>query len=137
MIRLLQDKDYEDYVELLCQLTEISEVTKKSFENFVYIQHLVPSMIRYFVYEIDNKVVGCVSIILERKLKGNSLHIEDVVTHKEYRGKGIGVELMNYCLQFAKDNKCYKIVLDCADHNVAFYEKCGFKLSGNYMSIKL
>ena len=94
-------------------------------------------MIRYFVYEIDNKVVGCVSIILERKLKGNSLHIEDVVTHKEYRGKGIGVELMNYCLQFAKDNKCYKIVLDCADHNVAFYEKCGFKLSGNYMSIKL
>ena len=137
MIRLLQDKDYEDYVELLCQLTEISEVTKKSFENFVYIQHLVPSMIRYFVYEIDNKVVGCVSIILERKLKGNSLHIEDVVTHKEYRGKGIGVELMNYCLQYAKDNKCYKIVLDCADHNVAFYEKCGFKLSGNYMSIKL
>ena len=137
MIRLLQDKDYEDYVELLCQLTEIGEVTQKSFENFVYIQHLVPSMIRYFVYEIDNKVVGCVSIILERKLKGNSLHIEDVVTHKEYRGKGIGVELMNYCLQFAKDNKCYKIVLDCADHNVAFYEKCGFKLSGNYMSIKL
>ena len=137
MIRLLQDKDYEDYVELLCQLTETGEVTQKSFENFVYIQHLVPSMIRYFVYEIDNKVVGCVSIILERKLKGNSLHIEDVVTHKEYRGKGIGVELMNYCLQFAKDNKCYKIVLDCADHNVAFYEKCGFKLSGNYMSIKL
>lgn len=22
---------------------------------------------------------------------------------------------------------CYKIILDCADHNVPFYEKCDFK----------
>lgn len=137
MIRLLQDKDYENYVELLRQLTDIGEVTQHSFEKFVYLQHLFPSMVQYFVYEIDDKVVGCVSILLERKLKGNALHIEDVVTHKDFRGKGIGVELMEYCKQFAKENNCYKIVLDCAELNVAFYEKCGFKVSGNYMSIKL
>lgn len=22
--------------------------------------------------------------------------------------------------------QCYKIILDCAEHNVAFYKKCGF-----------
>ena len=22
---------------------------------------------------------------------------------------------------------CYKVILDCAEHNIAFYEKCDFK----------
>jgi hypothetical protein len=25
----------------------------------------------------------------------------------------------------ARGKGCYKVILDCADHNVAFYEKCG------------
>lgn len=137
MIRLLQDKDYNDYIELLYQLTDIGKVTQARFETFVFEQHRPHSNIKCFVYELDEKAVGCVTIILEKKLKGNALHIEDVVTHKDYRGKGIGLELMECCKQFAKENNCYKIVLDCSDDNVPFYEKSGFKVSGNYMSIKL
>ncbi len=151
MIRLLQNKDYEDYVELLRQLTDVGEVTQRSFEKFVRTQYplllganMVDSMVQIFVYEIDNtpflkknKIIGCVTTILERKLKGNTLHIEDVVSHKDYRGKGIGADLMERCIKFAKDNNCYKIVLDCSDDNVGFYEKSGFKVSGNYMSIRL
>lgn len=25
----------------------------------------------------------------------------------------------------SKESGCYKLILDCAEHNVAFYEKCG------------
>lgn len=144
MIRLLKKEDYEDYLELLRQLTDIGEVTQCSFEKFVRTQYpllnganMVNSMIQIFVYEIDSKVIGCVTTILERKLKGNTLHIEDVVSHKDYRGKGIGADLMTHCIRFAKKNNCYKIVLDCSDDIVGFYEKSGFKVSGNYMSIRL
>jgi glucosamine-phosphate N-acetyltransferase len=30
---------------------------------------------------------------------------------------------------------CYKTILDCAEHNVKFYEKCGFKLKEVQMVI--
>jgi glucosamine-phosphate N-acetyltransferase len=145
MIRQLTHKDYEDYVELLRQLTDIGEVTQRSFSEFVKMQlstydgHGIVEQFpitKVFVVEVDKKVVGCVSVILEMKLKGKALHIEDVVTHKDFRGKGIGAELMEHCKSFAKKNNCYKIVLDCSNDNVAFYEKSGFKVTGNYMSIK-
>jgi glucosamine-phosphate N-acetyltransferase len=25
----------------------------------------------------------------------------------------------------SRSRGCYKVILDCAEHNVAFYEKCG------------
>ena len=28
-------------------------------------------------------------------------------------------------MEFAKEAGCYKVILDCAESNVAFYEKCG------------
>ena len=28
---------------------------------------------------------------------------------------------------YAKEQGCYKVILDCADDNAAFYSKCGFK----------
>jgi hypothetical protein len=30
-------------------------------------------------------------------------------------------------LDFAKENTCYKVILDCSKSNVEFYKKIGFK----------
>jgi glucosamine-phosphate N-acetyltransferase len=30
-------------------------------------------------------------------------------------------------LTYAKQAGCYKVILDCGEANVAFYEKCGLK----------
>ncbi len=30
-------------------------------------------------------------------------------------------------LDYAREAWCYKVILDCSDQNVAFYEKCGFE----------
>ena len=54
-------------------------------------------------------------------------HIEDVVTRKEYSGKGVGSSLVQKCIETAKEEKCYKIILDCSLDNIAFYEKAGFR----------
>ena len=137
MIRLLEDKDYQDYVELINQLSKIGEITQHDFEFFVFTQHLLPSTYRFFVYELDGKVVGCLTILLENKLARKSLHIEDVVTHSDFRGKGIASELIEHAKNYAIDNNCYKIILDCSSENVAFYNKVGFKETGVQMSIRL
>lgn len=54
-------------------------------------------------------------------------HIEDVVTDASCRGKGFGKLLIEHLTALAKQRGCYKVILDAAEANVGFYEKCGYK----------
>ena len=58
---------------------------------------------------------------------GKAGHIEDVVTRKEYEGRGIAKEIMKELINIAKENGCYKIILDCDEKVMKFYEKIGFR----------
>ena len=53
-------------------------------------------------------------------------HIEDIVTHSEYRGLNLGRLVIETLKGIGKAKGCYKIILDCSEKNVAFYKKCGF-----------
>jgi len=89
-----------------------------------------------FVAVLDNKVVGSVSMIIEQKfIHGGGLvgHIEDVVVSKEHEGKGIGFKIMQAALEYAKNQGCYKTILDCDDKVRPFYEGLGFKRHSNCM----
>jgi len=43
-------------------------------------------------------------------------------------GKGLGRRIVQLLKQMAFAAGCYKVILDCRDDNVPFYEKCGFTL---------
>lgn len=78
----------------------------------------------------DNQLIGSITILIEQKFihnGGKVGHIEDVVTRKEYEGMGIGKALVLKALDFAKENRCYKVILDCSKSNIEFYKKIGFK----------
>ena len=83
----------------------------------------------------QGKVVGFVSLFLYQRIRGGFVgYIEDVVVAKDNRGKKIGKELMVQIERRARRLGCYKISLECRDFNLAFYESCGFELSGNAMT---
>lgn len=42
------------------------------------------------------------------------------------RGKGLGRHLVKKLVDISRTEGCYKVILDCAEKNVGFYEKCGF-----------
>ena len=50
----------------------------------------------------------------------------DVVVDKNIRGYGLGKKIIDKAIQYAKNQGCYKIILDCNKDNIKFYEKCGF-----------
>ena len=52
----------------------------------------------------------------------------------EFRGKGYGKMMIEYLIDKAKENQVYKIILNCSDDNIKFYEKCGFELKSNQMA---
>lgn len=85
-------------------------------------------------------VVGTATIFIEPKFIHNfgfEAHVEDVVVHVDYMGQGIGRALMERLLREAKKAQCYRMLLDCADKNVPFYEKLGFTKRGNEMIMDL
>lgn len=86
--------------------------------------------VKTIIYLQENKIVGTASYFVELKFLHNGgkvMHIEDVVVNDEYKSLGIGKKLILYLTGLAKNAKCYKIILDCSEKNVGFYEKCGFK----------
>jgi len=86
------------------------------------------------VAELDGKIVGSTTLLIEPKfIHGGGLvgHIEDVVVDKNFQGQKIGEKIITYLLEFAKNQGCYKTILDCTDDVKPFYEKLGFKHIAN------
>ena len=135
-IRELEEKDlFNGFLESMDSLKLASnldiEKAKEIFEK-------ISSNSNHFVYVaiLDGRVVGSTTMLIEPKFihnGGNVAHIEDVVVSKDYQGKGIGEMLMRSLLDLAKDNNCYKTILDCSDEVKPFYEKIGFKRTSNGM----
>lgn len=76
----------------------------------------------------SNRIIATATLVIELKFIrscGKCGHIEDVVVDSSYRGLGLGLQVLEALIAAAKENGCYKIILDCAESNVAFYEKCG------------
>lgn len=83
------------------------------------------------------RIVASGTVFIERKFihRGSFVgHIEDIVIKKEVRGKELGKELISHLVHIAESRGCYKVILDCNDSNVCFYEKCGFHKHENQMA---
>ena len=121
---------------LLKQLTESPQIESETVYKIVT---ELPSNHNIFVIlNEQKKLVGMTSIIIESKLihGGKPVgHIEDLVVDSKYRGLGMGKRLIEFCKTYAKQKKCYKVILDCADETRKFYEKNGFTHKNCGMSL--
>ena len=135
MIRKLNHSDYENYINLLSQLTSVGDVTKDQFNSFVNIKNQ-----QTYIYEVEGKFVAALTILLEQKIShsfSKSMHIEDVVTDINHRGKGYASILINFVIDIAKKENCYKIILNCNNKNITFYNKFGFLQKETQMALYL
>ena len=82
-------------------------------------------------------IVASGTIIIEPKIiRGgkNVGHIEDIVVAKEMRGKGISQQLLKILERIARENDCYKIILDCNNEVKNVYIKSEFNVKGVQMT---
>ena len=125
---LVKDDFNKNYFELLEQLTDV-EKEKITFDKFSqFIDNLNENHI-IIVFEKDGKLLASGTLLVENKvIHGLSKvgHIEDIVVDKSARGLGLGKIMIDYLVNIAKEN-CYKVILNCKESNIGFYEKCGFE----------
>ena len=137
-VRQLLVGDYElGLMNLMEQLTEAPPI---KFEDFVkqYIKFGYNTSIYVIEDEKKKKIVGYGAIYIDYKFYRNCKnvgHIEDIIIDKDYRGKGFSKLIISKLLESAREKDCYKIILNCKDEYVGYYQKMGFKIVGNTMVI--
>ena len=134
-IRKLKTTDFS-IIQLLEQFkNENLNISRPQFQDFVSQlndNHIV------LVIENQQQIICCGTILIETKLlhnMGKVGHIEDIITHSLYRGQGLGKQIIQSLVSYGKDIGCYKIILDCNNTNIPFYEKCGFIKRENQMAL--
>lgn len=135
LMNLQYDHYDTNYLWLLFQLTvlEPDKMDKVRFCDFVdnlSAEHMVR------VVKCDTKIVGTYTVLKESKLihnYGKVAHIEDVVVDCSMRGTGLGKVMMQQAIRECDD--CYKVILDCSEENVPFYEKTEFRRKGVQMAL--
>jgi len=135
-IRQIQENDlFQGFLESLDSLRKTSDLEE---DNAKLVLKKIRSNQNHviMVADLDGQIVGSITLLIEPKFihQGGLVgHIEDVVVRSELQGKGIGENLVNAALEYAKNHGCYKTILDCDDNVKPFYEKIGFKRNSNAM----
>ena len=132
MIREANSDDLKDILELYLDLheTEIPEDSEHLSDTWEQIindenHHLI-------VCEVEGKIVSsCVCVIipnLTRNVRPYAF-VENVVTHRDFRGKGYATECLNFAKGIAVNDNCYKMMLltgSKSEETLNFYKKAGY-----------
>jgi glucosamine-phosphate N-acetyltransferase len=125
-IDLLDNKYYKEYLELMYKSTLYNYDIKQEID--------ISNRYIYVILNKENNLIGSGSLFILNKLHCENLGlIEDVFIESTYRNNGLGKILINYLKDKAFKFNCYKIILGCKDHNIKFYEKCGFTIRATEM----
>lgn len=134
----MRKDDYSRGIMMLYkQLTHVGNVTKEKFEQAFDIREKT-NMYHSFVGEVDGKIACTATLLLEQKYYRdckNVGHIEDVVVDNNFRNYGLGKMIIGFLKEEAEKENCYKLILNCEDKNIPFYNCCGFKKKDNNMSL--
>ena len=134
IIREIQQADLEKgFFQTLSNLSVLGRIQ----DDIEHAKKILQEIKSYPLYKIfvavkndDTEIIGSITLLIEQKFihdGGKSGLIEDVVTRREYEGMGVGSALVSAALAFAKEKNCYKVILNCSEKNVPFYEKNGFR----------
>ena len=135
--RLLEQEDFnKGFLELLSQLTTVGTITPSEFASR-FVDIVANKNHKIYVLEQGKKIISCATLFVEPKYIhecGFVGHVEDVVVDQECRGQKLGKKIINFLTSEAERLGCYKIILDCSDKNIGFYEKCSYEKKGAYMA---
>ncbi|KAI9593507.1 acyl-CoA N-acyltransferase [Syncephalis fuscata] len=137
-MRPLAVEDYDKgYLVCLEQLAEVGKVTREQFTAQFNLMRRHGSTLVIVIEDVRiHKIVATGTLVIEQKfLRGCSSagHIEDIVVDAQQRGTGFGARIIKQLTHMATVLGCYKLLLNCAEHNVGFYERCGLSLSSVQM----
>ncbi|MBR0381286.1 MAG: GNAT family N-acetyltransferase [Eubacterium sp.] len=130
--RRLTSSDLASLLDLYKQLDADDDICPMEQSEEAWKEIEANANIRYFGAIDDGKVVStCYAAYIPNLTRGNRgiCFVENVVTDREYRKKGLASRVIDMAIEFAKDHHCYKVILQSSmDRPEAhqFYKSKGF-----------
>ena len=141
VVRKLRPADLErGFLETLGNLSDVGGLSPREARGLFASMKRSPLYQVLVAVESDGEVVGATTLIVEQKFihrGGLAGHIEDVAVRKGHEGKGIGGSVVRAAVERARELGCYKVILDCKEELVGFYEGLGFRSRDVGMRIDL
>lgn len=132
MVREAKKEDLYQILELYLYLHEESIPEQSPCLSEAWKQILEDENHHLIVNESSGKIVSsCVCVIipnLSRKARPYAF-VENVVTHKDFRRRGLASECLAYARQIAERHNCYKMMLLTGSRDQAtfdFYKNAGY-----------
>lgn len=133
-IRLIHHDELPALLELYRHLhVDDDEPSSPSAYARVWESICANPLLHYFGAEVDGRLVAtCILTIIPNLTRGARSYgvLENVVTHPDYRKRGIATVLLRHALDFARKEDCYKVMLLTSRKDEAtlrFYEQAGFQ----------
>jgi GNAT superfamily N-acetyltransferase len=112
---------------------------ERSFSPEIQHAQLSDPNVVFLIAEVDDQTVGYAKLNLNRDHESQenpkTMELERIYSIKELIGKGVGSELMQACIDEARQQGCDSLWLGVWEKNpraIAFYKKWGFKEIGTH-----
>ena len=132
-LRELNEKDLESLIKLYEQLDDANgNFTAEDARKIWKTEIEGNKKIKYYGAVENGKVIStCYCLIIPNltRLGSSIAFVENVVTDSKYRGQGLGRKVMEMAIEFARENNCYKVILQSASFRKEahqFYKNLGF-----------
>lgn len=110
--------DKESIYKLITVL-EAAEIDAESFSD-IYNANLVNPFVFYFIYEKEDKVLGFISVHIQKLLHhtANIAEIQEFIVDETVRQQGIGKRLFEKAKEVSIENGCVQLEVCCNQKRV-------------------
>lgn len=132
MIREINRDDFKGLMKLYMQLHD-NPMPNETSEITGLWNRIVDDKNHHIIVAEENGIIvsSCVCVIIPNLTHGQQSYafIENVVTDKNYRRKGLATQCLNYAKDIALKENCYKIMLltgSKEESTLNFYRQAGY-----------
>lgn len=132
MIREIIDSDFEGLMQLYTQLHQNDYRLRNEEINNIW-QNILSDPNHHIIVSIEEGklVSSCVCVIVYNLTHNQRPYalIENVITDKEYRNRGLASKCLEYAKQLATKENCYKMMLLTGakeESTLHFYQQAGY-----------
>ncbi|MCA1624285.1 MAG: GNAT family N-acetyltransferase [Acidobacteria bacterium] len=137
-LRELRDIGIKSYLPHYAQMWKSGGVEwymNRCFGDEVLQNELGDTNVEYYIISSEQENIGVLKLVLRKTLPDsnveNALYLEKIYFVKEWTGKGIGREFLNFAFDRAKELNCdyvWLVAMDTAEKPIAAYQKAGFSI---------